>query len=155
MNSRIIPSTVLALALAGCATTPPPGSPAPKTTPPALSQNSIQQALQGSVSFDGHVRPVLEAKCIGCHNGTRLRSGFLNLASRTESFSEGPWGPRIVPGNPDRSLLVSKLDISHSPVRATPRIEDRISAEEIAVLRKWIADGAAWPEGEAGKLGRR
>jgi hypothetical protein len=127
----------------------------PLAETPAATAPSQPVTITSAVSFNSHVRPILESRCIGCHNGTRLRSGFLNLASRADAFSDGPWGPRIVPGNPDKSLIVSKLDISHSPVRATPRIEDRITAHETAVLRKWIASGADWPEGEPGQLRKR
>ncbi len=119
--------------------------------PPVLSENAIRSALTGPVSFGDHVKPILEANCLPCHDGREMPA-FLNLSSRQTAFASGPYGPRIVPGKPAESLLIRNLSAVHAPVKAMPPVGNRLTTEERRILTKWIAEGAQWPEGSAGRL---
>jgi hypothetical protein len=55
----------------------------------------------------------------------------------------GRSGPAIVPGDPDRSLLIQAVHQSGS-LKMPPA--GKISGEAIANLSQWIKDGAAWVE---------
>ena len=50
------------------------------------------------------------------------------------------------PGRPEKSLLLKFVADQAAELRMPPE-GDRLSAAEIAVLTKWIAEGATWPEG--------
>jgi hypothetical protein len=119
--------------------------------PSVLSDSVIRNALQGPVSFSSHVKPVLEANCLPCHDGREMPA-FLNLSSRGTAFASGPYGPRIVPGKPGDSLLIRNLSAVHAPVKAMPPVGNRLTSDERRILTKWIAEGAPWPDGPDGKL---
>ncbi len=93
--------------------------------------------------------PLLQAKCVVCHgNDPKKLHGDLDLRTRAGMMAGGKSGTAaIIAGDPDRSLLyqaVARLD----PKRAMPPKEnDRLTGEEVAGFRLWIAAGAPWPEG--------
>jgi hypothetical protein len=85
---------------------------------------------------------LLEQRCLKCHNETARMSG-LSLVSQADARKGGAHGPAIVPGKPDESLLVQMIS------GAKPRMPMQaaaLSATEVAEIRKWIADGAPWPQ---------
>ena len=55
----------------------------------------------------------------------------------------GNRGPAIVPGSPEKSLLIEAVRHTHAKVKMPP--EKHLAEEEIADLVQWIKDGAAWP----------
>src|ERR1051325_9669830 len=85
---------------------------------------------------------LLEEHCLKCHNRSVKMSG-LSLVSLADAGKGGLHGPAIVPGKPDESNLVRMIsgDKPKMPMQGAP-----LSAAEVAAIRKWIADGAAWPE---------
>ena len=95
-----------------------------------------------AVDFTRDLKPILETKCLSCHNPNNTK-GKLSLASPSERLSE-----LIVAGNPDESRLfevtlpVSEGDRPEMPEKGAPMTD-----EERAHLRQWIASGAIWPEG--------
>jgi mono/diheme cytochrome c family protein len=86
---------------------------------------------------------ILQAKCVRCHGGTSIKGG-LSLASAAAMDQGGDSGPAIEPGKPDESLLIEKLigDVPEMPRGGKP-----LAPEEIATLRRWIEEGAKWPDG--------
>jgi hypothetical protein len=73
----------------------------------------------------------------------------LDLRHREAALKGGTRGPSIVPGNPAQSLLLTAV-LRTGDLKMPPGKEG-LSETEIATLRKWIQEGAAW-EGEAKKL---
>jgi hypothetical protein len=92
--------------------------------------------------FAERVAPVLRQRCVSCHNARKSRNG-LDLTSRDRLLKGGESGPAVVPGDAAKSLLVEM--VSGAKPRM-PKQGARLTAEEIADLRKWIDDGAAWPQ---------
>ena len=90
--------------------------------------------------FDREVRPILEKQCLGCHGvGTRL-SG-LDLRTREAALRGGIRGPALVPGHSAKSLLFKMVTGVRAP-KMPPT--GKLSASEVAVLRRWIDRGARW-----------
>jgi hypothetical protein len=58
----------------------------------------------------------------------------------------------IIAGDPDASLLYHVLRFGHDNPLAMPPSPDKISEEQLDAIRDWIAEGAHWPEGQAGHL---
>lgn len=103
-------------------------------TPPAISPQSIV--------FQDIVQPVLKTKCQGCHRPGKKKGG-LDLSSPESILAGGENGSVLIPGRPDESPLLQKIllplhDDDHMPPAGKPQL----SANELALLRWWIAQGA-------------
>jgi hypothetical protein len=64
-------------------------------------------APQSSDFFEANVRPVLAANCYDCHADEKM--GGLRLDSREALLKGGKSGPAIVPGDPEKSLLIQAV----------------------------------------------
>jgi mono/diheme cytochrome c family protein len=95
--------------------------------------------------FREKIAPVFERHCVVCHQGEKPKAG-LSLATAQALSAGGENGSVVEPGKPDESLLVEMIsgDKPAMPQKARP-----LSREDVAAIRKWIADGAIWPEGLA------
>jgi hypothetical protein len=101
--------------------------------------------------FETHIRPLLIEKCVGCH-GPDKQKGGLRLDSKAGWQTGGDSGTAIRPGNPDDSLLM-KAVLGQGGLKQMPP-DKKLSETEVAVLAKWIADGATDPrDGGPVKLG--
>ena len=96
--------------------------------------------------FEKNVRPVLTESCLTCHGSGA--AGGLRLDSREAALAGGKAGPAIVPGDPDKSLLMAA--VRHSGAVKMPLGGDKLSDAKVQALAAWIKDGAAWPEVQAG-----
>lgn len=114
-----------------------------------LSEKELSKALQGRVRFERHVKPVLEAKCLACHQ-VEAMPGRLSLESREAALRSGTLGVFIVPGRPESSRFLQNLSKAHAV--AMPPVGETLTREEEQLLTRWIAQGAEWPEGAAGRL---
>jgi len=111
----------------------------------AAIQLSAQSVNAGTPEyFENNVRPILANNCFGCHTNSQL--GGLRLDSLDGMKKGGQHGPAIVPGNPDKSLLIQA-------VKQTGEIKmplgGKITEGEIAKLEAWVKAGAVWPAGSA------
>ena len=87
---------------------------------------------------------ILEAKCIACHGPAQM-SG-LDLRQRETLLQGGSRGPAIRPGDAQESLLFQA--VSHQgELKMPPDSKSPLPTKELAVLKKWIEQGAPWPEG--------
>lgn len=87
------------------------------------------------------IKPLLEERCFNCHN-SRRRSGpaaGLDLTTIESLMRGGDGGPVVIPGKPAESLLVIAVTYEDQFVKMPPLEDDRLSAEEIDILRNWIA----------------
>lgn len=142
---RVIFSACLVpLILGGCRQTAKEDPETSPSGPSVLSQAAIDEALRGPVDFRRHIEPLLRQNCLYCHDG-KARPDLVNFSRRDSVLAPGPYGPRLVPGNPGKSLMVNNLSLTHAPVQTMPPVGNRLTAEETAVLSRWIEQGAAWP----------
>lgn len=104
-----------------------------------------KQSKQGNVDYFNEVRPLLENRCYDCHQGGKAQGG-LRLDDHDSVLSGGESdGPAIVPGEADGSALIDRVTSKDEGVLMPPG-GDPLTDEEIALLRRWINDGAAWPQ---------
>jgi hypothetical protein len=96
------------------------------------------------VNFEREVAPLLASKCLRCH-GEKKRSSGLDLRTRAAMLEGGDSGPALVPGAADRSLLLELVSQGKMP----PSKADRLSNDQVALLRRWIDAGAPAPAGLA------
>ncbi len=112
----------------------------------SLAHAAARDDAAGVEYFEKKVRPLLVANCYTCHSAeTNSRSG-LRVDDRNGLLVGGGRGPAIIPGKPDESLLIRAVSYT-GKLKMPP--ERRLSDDEVAVLKKWIRDGAAWTKVES------
>jgi len=98
---------------------------------------------EGEVDFAREVAPLLERSCVRCHHPT-AKQGGVSLVAHGELPDE-----LIVAGQPAESYLIELVTPSAEGERpAMPKEGQPLSAEEVALLARWIEQGAKWPEGQ-------
>jgi hypothetical protein len=102
-----------------------------------------------NVDFVRDVRPILNASCFKCHGPEGKPKGQLRLDLKTAAFAGGVTGPVIVPGRSAESLLY-RLLVSPDAEERMPRKAPPLSKEQIEIVRRWIDEGADWPDSAAG-----
>ena len=93
--------------------------------------------------FTARVLPLLELRCISCHGPDKVKGG-LRMDSREDLLTGGENGPAVVPGKPNDSLLLQVVTHSKKDLEMPPK--EKLTTNDIALLEKWIADGAPWPK---------
>ena len=106
------------------------------------AQNSSQPS-QAAVDFTRDIQPILQASCYECH-GAKKTKAHLRLDSPAGIAKGGETGPIVVPGKSDQSLMVRRI-LGLDGDDRMPKDEDSLSAEQIALIRSWIDQGAKWP----------
>jgi mono/diheme cytochrome c family protein len=94
--------------------------------------------------FEQKIRPILITHCAECHsrNSTKLQGG-LRLDSRDDWKRGGDSGPAIIPGDPEKSLLILAVRQSDKDLRMPPK--GKLSETQIADLEAWVRSGAVDP----------
>jgi len=113
---------------------------------------SVQAQSSGdgpAIDFARDVRPILREHCVSCHSASK-KKGQLRLDARSAAFKGGMSGKVIVPGKGRESLLYKLLVDADEDARM-PQKAPRLAAEKIEILRRWIDQGAAWPDAVAGE----
>jgi hypothetical protein len=93
------------------------------------------------------VRPILAGSCFPCHGmdaGTREGGLRLDLAETARQGGDSG-DPAIVPGDPTASQLIERIATDDQSLRMPPAdAKPPLSAEQIDVMRRWIAAGAPY-----------
>ena len=101
------------------------------------------------VSYSRQIAPILAMRCHGCHGSTA--AGGLDTRTHGGLTKGGNLGPGIVAGEPDRSSLVEFIEGRRGETRRMPLAESPLSMAEIALIRRWIAEGAREDEDRSPK----
>jgi uncharacterized protein DUF1553/uncharacterized protein DUF1549/cytochrome c len=113
----------------------------------------VQERPSEKVDFVRDVLPIFKASCFKCH-GAEKPKGQLRLDSKPHALKGGIGGAAIMPGKGAESPLVKLLLLDDADERM-PRKADPLSKEKIELLRRWIDEGASWPDSpDAGKVER-
>src|SRR5262245_8544875 len=87
--------------------------------------------------FERHVRPVLAQNCFACHTNSKMAG--LRLDSREDILKGGKSGPAVVPGDPEKSLLIAAIREARMPK------DGHLQPNQIEDLVSWVKDGMFWP----------
>jgi formylglycine-generating enzyme required for sulfatase activity len=110
----------------------------------------ITARSQDTVDFVKDVQPILENNCIRCHHqGKEKPKGGLRLDKFEDIIKGGKSGTALVPGDPAKSLMYTTTvlpldDDDHMPPKDK---EQPLTKAESETLKKWILQGAKWPQG--------
>jgi len=112
---------------------------------PIFNQQELAAVpLEKAVVFTDLIQPVLEQKCVSCHNPDKLK-GELALTNPGSIKKGGKSGRLFVPGDPDASLLLQRVhlpaeDKKHMP----PTGKTQLSSDEIQLLSLWVKENAGF-----------
>jgi mono/diheme cytochrome c family protein len=101
------------------------------------------------VDFNREIRPILSANCYACHGPDEAkRKGGLRLDERDHLLQPASSGkPGLVPGHPADSELIRRLETQDEDDRMPPpKTGKTLSAPQVDLLRRWIAQGAPWKQ---------
>jgi mono/diheme cytochrome c family protein len=113
------------------------------------SSPAAEDAASSPAFFESKIRPLLLKHCTECH-GEKKQKGELRLDLKAAAFKGGETGAAIVAGDSGKSPLLQRILSDESDEKMPPKGE-RLSRDEIALLKTWIENGAVWPESEADK----
>jgi hypothetical protein len=105
------------------------------------------EPIDGPITYEQHVRPIFKAHCFRCHGGEEETKGGLDLRLRRMMVSGGDSGPAIVPGKSDESLLFQRIASGEMPP-----VDVKLTADEVALVGRWIDRGSAVARDEPEKL---
>jgi hypothetical protein len=105
-----------------------------------------QDEVPKSLGYADDIQPLLTKYCAGCHNQEDAE-GKLSLESYEDLLRGGENGQLFVAGRADASRLIRMLRGDMDP-KMPPEDNEAPSAEEIALLVRWIDAGAAGPSGK-------
>ena len=119
-----------------------------------MAEQVKAQPLTKNAFFENHVAPLFAKHCYKCHSHQADEAeGSLMLDSRSGWMIGGDSGPALIPGSPEKSLLMRAVEYRDDALQMPPA--GKLAKEQIAILRKWIAQGAYDPrvKESAGGLG--
>jgi cytochrome c len=96
--------------------------------------------------YTANVRPIFQANCYRCHGGMNHKGG-LNMQTRVGMLKGGHVGPALVPGDPEKSLMIQLMrheGPAHDPMPMPPK-QPKISDADISIVEQWIKAGAIMP----------
>ncbi|MBO0859136.1 MAG: PSD1 domain-containing protein [Chloracidobacterium sp.] len=101
-------------------------------------------AQTGRVDFRRDIEPILRSNCYHCH-GADEASAKLRLDEKEQAMKGGISGPVIIPAKSGDSRLMKRIlgegDEPRMPLGGAP-----LKTDQIELIRKWIDEGAEWPE---------
>ncbi|MCW3055621.1 MAG: hypothetical protein JWN14_4791 [Chthonomonadales bacterium] len=98
---------------------------------------------QAEVSFSHEIAPILLKRCTGCH-GERTNQGGYRAHNFQSLMKVGASGlAPVVAGKPMASALFQRIMTKVEAIRM-PKSDDPLSATQIELVRKWIAEGAKY-----------
>ena len=111
----------------------------------ALGAFGCEISSGDEISYNKHIRPILNDKCLRCHGGVKANGGF-SLLFEEDAFQKNKSGKvAIVRGNHKKSPLYQRLvheDLEMRMPHKGPMLEDH----EIKLIAQWIDEGAKWEQ---------
>ncbi|MDQ3441159.1 MAG: DUF1549 domain-containing protein, partial [Planctomycetota bacterium] len=109
-----------------------------------VDPSKLPVAADHAVDFAKDVQPIFAKSCYACHGPEKHKSGY-RLDVKSIALKGGDIGGAIVPGKSANSALIHYVAGVDDDMVMPPKGE-RLSAEQIGILRAWIDQGATWPD---------
>ncbi len=103
---------------------------------------------EAEAHFALKVQPLLKEKCFACHGDDpdELEGGFDMTSLDELMFGGDAYENALVPGSPDESAIYEAILWKNEDLEMPPKENDRLTSEQIEVVRQWIESGALWPD---------
>ncbi len=108
--------------------------------------NPVLVVASEPVQFARDVLPILSSKCFACHGpDEQQRKAELRLDREEDAKAERGGGVAITAGDVARSSIIDRIT-SDDPdvVMPPPSANHQVTPEQVATLKRWIAEGASW-----------
>jgi ankyrin repeat protein len=113
------------------------------------SPSTLAQQAQPRVDFVSEVQPLLRQRCVSCHGPSQQMSG-LRLDRRRDAMRGSTFGAVIGPGNGEASRLYLRISGNTRGQQMPPT--GAMAPEQISLLKRWIDEGAEWPDAASGDV---
>ena len=115
----------------------------------ALSEDGKNES---KITYDDQVKPILMQRCGNCHNSDK-KSADLDLSNYTNMMQGGASGAVIEPGAASDSYLFQLITHEESPIMP-PGEGNKLPAEQILMVAKWIDAGALENQGSKARISK-
>ena len=124
-------------------------APAPETSEATATPAPVE-VLPEKITFNQHIRPILNTSCTGCHGGVEKNAG-VSFIYKEEAYGVSANGKRIIiPGDPDNSEVIKRITSTDARIVMPPahgeHHREPLKPREIALITEWIKQGAPWEE---------
>jgi len=111
------------------------------------------QAADKTVDFVKDIQPIIEEQCLTCHRASHA-AGDVQLDTKTAALKAKGAGKCVTPGNPAKSTFYTTtvLPADDDGLMPPKKKGGPMSKEKIALIKLWIEQGAAWPDGVVCKV---
>lgn len=99
---------------------------------------AVSQGIAEPVSFSREVSPIMDRSCVACHQPSKLK-GKLDLSSFSALSAGGKHGPAVTARKPENSRLLTQV---RGPKPEMPPEGKPLTESEVAILERWISEGA-------------
>lgn len=96
------------------------------------------------IDFQRDIQPLFAAACVQCHSAKKA-AGQLRLDVKSAAFKGGISGVAIVPSNSRQSRLLARI-LGEGGEQRMPLGGEPLSVQQIELIRRWIDEGATWPD---------
>ena len=114
----------------------------------SLANSAVAQE-EAKVDYLTEIRPLFAKYCYECHGEDRSkREADLRLDKKEDVFENRGGYAVVVPGDPGDSEVFLRIDSEFAETRMPPYTAGlELDADQIALVERWIAQGAEWPDG--------
>ncbi|MEM8968150.1 MAG: DUF1549 domain-containing protein, partial [Bacteroidota bacterium] len=105
---------------------------------------------EAELLFAHEVYPLLQEKCFACHGDKPDEiEGDFNIHTLESALAGGESGrTALAPGSAEKSLIYEAITWENPEFEMPPKENDRLTGEQITLVKQWIDAGAPWPEDE-------
>ena len=111
------------------------------------AEPTLPPPAQTKIDFVRDIQPIFSKHCYSCH-GPDKQEKELRWDIKAVALKGGVSGPAIIPGNSKESRII-RLVAGLEKDLVMPKKGERLSADQIGLLRAWIDQGVAWPDSAA------
>ena len=105
----------------------------------AAAAQGQQHPASAKLEFNRDIRPILSDNCFACHGPNKAaRQGGLRLDDKSSALTTGA----VVPGHPEKSALVARINGSGGPIMPPVTTHKTLNATQKKLLTDWVKQGA-------------
>src|SRR5437660_11419048 len=123
----------------------------PDASAAEVDVSKLPPAASRKVDFVKDVQPILAKSCDECH-GEKKQEAMLRWDAKEIALKGSERGPVIVPGKSAQSVMIHLVAGLKGEDNVMPQEGERLTPEQIGLLRAWIDQGADWPESASVKV---
>src|ERR1044072_9236133 len=113
----------------------------------ALVMATLPVALEAAplekVDFIRAVHPLFAENCVKCHGPEKQKAG-LRLDLKAAAMKGGDDG-KVIDPNDSRDSKLTHMVEARNPEKVIPPKGQRLTPDQVGILRRWIDEGAVWP----------